>query len=74
MAGCIDRGLDHVRTEQELIREYVKDIEEVAATLVPGTERCEDRRVKFEGLIDRFERTGDPIRRHMAALMTSFLA
>ena len=30
--------------------------------------------MKFKGLIDRFERTGDPIRRHMAALMTSFLA
>ena len=66
--------MDHVRAEQELIREYVKDIEEVAATLVPGTEGCEERRVKFEGLIDRFERAGDPIRRHMAALMTSFLA
>jgi hypothetical protein len=74
LAGCIDRGLDHVRAEQESIREYVKDIEEVAATLEPGAERCEDRRGKFEGLIDRFERTGDPIRRHMAALMTSFLA
>ena len=74
MAGCIDRGLDHVRAEQESIREYVKDIEEVAATLEPGAESCADRREKFEGLIDRFERTEDPIHRHMAALMTSFLA
>ena len=74
MAGCIDRGLDHVQAEQESLREYVKDIEEVAATLEPGAESCADRREKFEGLIDRFERTGDPIRRHMAALMTSFLA
>jgi hypothetical protein len=66
--------LDHVRTEQELIREYVKDIEEVAATLEPGAESCADRQEKFKGLIDRFERTEDPIHRHMAALMTSFLA
>jgi hypothetical protein len=74
LAGCIDRGLDHVRAEQESIREYVKDIEEVAATLEPGAESCEDRRGKFEGLIDRFARTEDPIRRRMAALMTGFLA
>jgi hypothetical protein len=66
--------LEHVRAEQESIRGYVKDIEEVAATLEPGAEGCEDRREKFEGLIDRFERAGDPIRRHMATLMTSFLA
>ena len=29
MAGCIDRGLDEVRAEQETIRDYVKDIEEI---------------------------------------------
>ena len=74
MAGCIDRGLDEVRAEQETIREYVKDIEEVAATLEPGAESCADRQEKFEALIDRFERTEDPIRRHMAAVMISFLA
>ena len=41
--------------EQEKIREYVKDIEEVAATLEPGGEGCADRQEKFEELIDRFE-------------------
>ena len=39
LAGCIDRGLDHVRAEQEPIRQYVKDVEEVAATLEPGAEK-----------------------------------
>jgi hypothetical protein len=65
--------LDHVRAEQESIREYVKDIEEIAATLEPGAGSRADRREEFKGLIARFERTGDPIHRHMAALMTSFL-
>ena len=37
LAGCIDSGLDEVQSEQEVIREYVKDIEEVAATLEPGS-------------------------------------
>jgi len=67
-------GLDHVQAEQKTIREYVEDIEKVAATLEPGGESCEHRQEKFEELIDRFERNEDPIRQHMATLMTSFLA
>jgi hypothetical protein len=74
VAGCIDRGLDEVQSEQETIRDYVKDIAEVAATLEPGEETCADRQEKFEALIDRFKRTEDPIRRHMATVMMSFLA
>jgi hypothetical protein len=33
-----------------------------------------ERQETFEGLIDRFSRTGDPIRRQMVQVMTSFLA
>jgi hypothetical protein len=74
LANCIDRGLDEVRDEQATIREYVKDIEEVAATLETGGETCAARQEKFEELIDRFERTADPIRHQMAKVMISFLA
>ena len=74
LAGCIDRGLEHVQAEQEPIREYVKDVEKVAATLETGGERCADRREKYEALIDQFQSTQDPIRQHMAAMMISFLA
>lgn len=74
MAGCIDRGLDEVRAEQETIRDYVTDIAEVAATLDPARGTCAERRGEFEGLIDRFERGEDPIRRKMAGVMISFLA
>jgi hypothetical protein len=74
LAGCIDRGLDEVRADQETIRDYVKDIAEVAATLDPGRGSCADRRDGFEELIDRFERGADPIRRQMAGVMISFLA
>ncbi len=65
--------MEHVQAEQEPIREYVKDIEKVAATLEPGGESCEDRKETFQELIDRFERNEDPIRQHMATLMISFL-
>jgi len=74
LAGCIDRGLDKVRDEQETIREYVKDIEEVATTLETGGMTCAARQEKLEELIDRFASTEDPIRQQMAKVMTSFLA
>jgi hypothetical protein len=35
---------------------------------------CADRREKYEKLSERFEQTEDPIHRHMAQVMTSFLA
>jgi hypothetical protein len=49
-------------------------IAEVAATLEPGTEDVTEREEKFEGLIDRFEATEDPIRHGLATVMLSFLA
>jgi len=66
--------LEHVQAEQETIREYVEDIDKVAATLESGGESCEQRKEKFKELIDRFERNEDPIHQHMARLMISFLA
>jgi hypothetical protein len=74
LADCIDRGRDEVQVEQETIREYVKDIKEVAVTLEPGEETCAARQEKFEALIDQFERSEDPMRLHMATVMMSFLA
>ena len=66
--------MEPVQAEQETIREYVEDIDKVAATLESGGESCEQRKEKFKELIDRFERNEDPIHQHMATLMISFLA
>jgi hypothetical protein len=74
LAGCIDRGLDGVRAEQETIRGYVEDIKEVAATLDPAGGSCAERREEFEGLIARFDAAADPIRPKMAVVMISFVA
>jgi hypothetical protein len=73
LAGCNTSGLEGVREPQEIIREYVGVIAEVAATLEPGTEDITERQEQFEALIDRFEATADPIRHGMAAVMLSFL-
>jgi hypothetical protein len=66
--------LEKVKEQQEVIRDYVEVIAEVAATLEPGTEDITEREEKFEALIDQFEQTDDPIRHGMATVMLSFLA
>ena len=66
--------MDEVKEQQEVIREYVDVIAEVAATLEPGTEDIMEREEKFEALIDQFEATDDPIRHGMATVMLSFVA
>jgi hypothetical protein len=71
LADCVHRGLDEVQVEQEKIRQYVKDVEEVAATLEPREETCADRQERFEELIDRLQRTEDPIRLHTATAMVN---
>jgi hypothetical protein len=66
--------LDHVRAEHETLRDYVAELQEVAATLEPGEDDVTTRQERFETLIERFERTEEPIRGHMARVMTGFLA
>jgi hypothetical protein len=73
LAGCIRGGLDEVEEQQAVIRDYVKVIASVAATLEPGTGDCTERQERFEGLIEGFEGTEDPIRHHMATVMLNFL-
>jgi hypothetical protein len=74
LAGCIDRGLNAVQAEQDEIREYVKDIEKIAATLKPEEGDCADRQKRFEELIEGLKPAEDPIRQHMVRVMISFLA
>jgi hypothetical protein len=63
-----------VREEQEAIREYVKDIAEVAAVLELNGETCAKRQAKFEELREHLRQTGDPVHKQMVQVMVSFLA
>ena len=63
-----------MRAEHETLRDYVEDLQEVAATLEPGRDAIVRRQEKFEALIERFERAGDPVRGHMARVMIGFRA
>ena len=74
MAERIDRGLEEVKAEQGPIREYVKDLQEIDATIDPKEGSCARRREKFESLAERFQGEKDPVRPHFAKTMLSFLA
>lgn len=63
-----------MRTEQEELRAYVKDIAEVAATLDPATQSCAERQQQFEALQDRFANSQAAIHQQMAVVMMSFVA
>lgn len=56
------------------MRAYVKDIQEVAATLEPEAQPCAARQKKFKALMQRFKRTKKPIHQQMVQVMTSFFA
>ncbi|MFZ5500634.1 MAG: hypothetical protein ACOY58_01800 [Candidatus Micrarchaeota archaeon] len=72
LAGCIDRGLAEVKTEQEEIGRHVEDIREIAATLNRSTGTSEDRETYFLFLREQLGQDEDPVRQHMARVMTSF--
>jgi hypothetical protein len=72
LARCIDRGLEAVRNEQETIRPYVADIQQVAETLEPSGGDRTRREAHFLELSAEFESRDDPIHQHMAQLMNSF--
>jgi hypothetical protein len=74
LAGCIDRGLNEVRDEQETLREDVEDLKKIDATLDPKQGSCAHRQEKFETLATEFESKKDPIHQQMAQVMLSFLA
>ena len=74
MSGCISRGLDAVRADQDALRGYVQDLQEIAATLDPGGGSGADRRQQFEQVLRRFEQSGDATHQTMAGVMSSFRA
>ena len=72
MAGYIDRGLDAVKPEQEVLRKQVEEIQEVADTLDPEEGNRAQRQAQFQKLIKRFVAQGDSFHEHLAKVMSSF--
>jgi len=62
-----------VKTEQEQLLPFVKDVRAVASTLDPKTGDSEQRQTSFQSLLENFQaQEAHPIRQHMAKVMESF--
>jgi len=73
LGGCIDRGLQAVAAEQVQIREQVKEVQRIAATLDPKRGDSAMRQKRFRRLRKRLKGSGDPVRVQMAVVMAAFL-
>ena len=72
LAACIDKDLDLVQPQQELIRRYVATIQEVAAIPDPTKGRSASRQSDFDAILIRLKGDVDPTHENMANLMESF--
>jgi hypothetical protein len=63
-----------VASEQEQIKEYVKEVERVEATLDPSKGSCQQRQKRFARLKRRLKNSGEPVRVQMAVVMVAFAA
>jgi hypothetical protein len=66
--------LQAVCDEQEQIKEQVKEVKRVFATLDPSKGSCQQRKRRFGRLRRRLAHSGDAVRRKMAAVMVAFSA
>jgi hypothetical protein len=74
LAGCIESGLASVKKDQEEVREQVKEIAKIAATLEPDSGTRKERRARYEKLQKEHEAKGGEFHNHLGRLMLSWLA
>jgi hypothetical protein len=65
--------LQAVAAEQEQIKEHVKEVKRIEATLDPGKGSSKQRKKRFQRLRRRLKRSGDPVRMQMAVVMAAFV-
>jgi hypothetical protein len=66
--------LQAVAAEQEPIKEYVKEVKRVEATLDPSGGSPQQRKKRFDRLRRRLNRSGDAVKIKMAVLMVAWSA
>ena len=72
LATCIDRGLSGVKAQHEQVKEQVKAIQEVAATLDGSAGKLAQRKARYERLRRQYEKQGGEFYAHLSKLMVSF--
>jgi hypothetical protein len=66
--------LQEVAEEQEPIKEYVKEVKRVEATLDPSKGSCQQRKKRFDRLKRRLSGSGDAVKIQMAVVMVAWSA
>ena len=64
--------MQEVAEEQEQIKEYVKEVKRVEATLDPSKGSVEQRKKRFHRLRRRLKKSGEAVRMKMALVMVGF--
>jgi hypothetical protein len=72
LAGCIDRGLDAVKEEQQQIKKQVEQIRAVADTLKEDKGPRWQRKARYWKLQYEYKKQGDAFSAHLAKVMRSF--
>jgi hypothetical protein len=73
LAGCIDRGLDVVRTALQHVGHYAKDLQAVESILKPSDEATgEERAEQCVVLREAWQSSADPMHQQFAQVMSSF--
>jgi len=66
--------LQAVAPEQEQVKEYVREVKRVEATLDPSKGSAAQRKKRFARLRRRLKKSGDAVRMQMAVVMAAFTA
>lgn len=74
LAGCIDRGLEEVKAEQQEVKEQVKEIKRVAETLNVESGTVDQRKEKYEELQQEYKGKGGEFYERLAKVMVAWAA
>jgi hypothetical protein len=65
--------LQEVAEEQKQIKEHVKEVKRIEATLDPSKGSSQQRKKRFQRLRRRLKQSDDPVRVQMAVVMAAFM-
>jgi hypothetical protein len=74
LAACIDRGVAEVQAEHQVVRQYLQELQRVAATLTSANGSATTRQAQFTHLQEEFAGLAIPFYQHMAGVMAGFAA
>ena len=74
LAACIDRGVAAVQAEHQVVRQYLQELQRVAATLTSANGSAPTRQAQFTRLQEEFAGLDTPFYHHVAGVMASFAA